>query len=365
VAKCEFYLPGGSLKDRIAKRMIEDAEKQGKIAPGKTTIIEATSGNTGIGLSLVGAVKGYDVIITLPEKMSQEKSDVLAALGAKIIRTPTEANFDDLDSHIGVARKMNKNIKDSIILDQYTNPGNALVHYDETAEEIWEQCDGKLDYVIIAAGTGGTITGIARKMKEKDKNIQIIGVDPYGSILAYPDELNSRGIFSYKVEGTGYDFIPKNCYRSDGIIDKWYKSDDFESFKYARRLIKEEGLLVGGSSGSVIWAALQVCKDLPADKRVVCVFVDSVRNYLTKFVNDDWLLENEFLTQEQYDDRYFTQSTNIYGQTGQDFRIKELGLKTVTTLTTNSIAGEVLKEFESQNIECVIFIFINIISYLF
>lgn len=172
VAKCEFMLPGGSLKDRIAKRMIEDAEKQGKLKPGDT-IIEATSGNTGIGLALVGAVKGYKVIITLPEKMSQEKVDVLNALGATVIRTPTEAPMNSAESHIGVARRLQKEIPNSIILDQYVNPSNALVHYDETAEEIWEQCEGKVDYIVIGAGTGGTVTGIGRKMKEKNPDIQV------------------------------------------------------------------------------------------------------------------------------------------------------------------------------------------------
>lgn len=173
VAKCEYFLPGGSLKDRIAKRMIEDAEKQNLIKPG-STIIEATSGNTGIGLALVGAVKGYNVIITLPEKMSQEKVDVLNALGAEVIRTPTEANFSDVDSHIGVARQKNLEIENSIILDQYCNPANTLAHYDETAEEIWEQCEGKVDYVVLTAGTGGTLTGIGRKLKEKNPDIKVI-----------------------------------------------------------------------------------------------------------------------------------------------------------------------------------------------
>jgi cystathionine beta-synthase len=246
VAKCEYFLPGGSLKDRIGKRMIEDAEKKGLIKPGVSTIIEATSGNTGIALALGGAVKGYNVIITLPEKMSQEKSDVLTGLGATVIRTPTEASFVDLDSHIGVARKLQKEIPNSIILDQYCNPSNALVHYDETAEEIWAQCEGKVDYVVMTAGTGGTVTGISRKLKEKNPDIQIIGVDPNGSILAYPDTLNKEGIHGYKVEGIGYDFIPKNCDRI-GNIDKWVKTNDLEAFKYARRLIKEEGLLVGGN----------------------------------------------------------------------------------------------------------------------
>jgi cystathionine beta-synthase len=154
--------------------MIEDAEKQGKIKPGESTLIEATSGNTGIGLALVGAVKGYNVLITLPEKMSQEKSDVLSALGANIIRTPTEAAFQDVESLNGVARKLNQEIDNSIILDQYCNPGNALAHYDETAEEIWEQCDGKLDYIIISAGTGGCVTGIGRKFKEIAPHVKVI-----------------------------------------------------------------------------------------------------------------------------------------------------------------------------------------------
>lgn len=172
VAKCEYFLPGGSLKDRIAKRMVEDAEKKNLIKPG-STIIEATSGNTGIGLALVGAVKGYNVIITLPQKMSQEKVDVLNALGAEVIRTPTEANFADVDSNIGVARQKNLEIENSIVLDQYCNPANTLAHYDETAEEIWEQCEGKVDYVVLTAGTGGTLTGIGRKLKEKNPNIKV------------------------------------------------------------------------------------------------------------------------------------------------------------------------------------------------
>jgi len=172
LAKCEYFLPGGSIKDRIAKRMIEDAEKKEILKPG-STIIEASSGNTGIGLALVGAVKGYYVLVTLPEKMSQEKKDVLHALGAEVIRTPTEAGFADFDSHIGVARQKNNEIEDSIILDQYSNASNTLAHYDETAEEIWDQCDGKIDFVVMTVGTGGTLTGIGRKLKEKNYEIKV------------------------------------------------------------------------------------------------------------------------------------------------------------------------------------------------
>ncbi len=367
VAKCEFFNPGGSLKDRIAKRMVEDAERNKVLVPGNSTIIEATSGNTGIGLALVGAVKGYDVIITLPEKMSQEKSDVLSGLGATIVRTPTEANFWDSDSHMGVARKLKNQIEGSVILDQvinfinkYCNVGNSMVHYDETAEEIWDQCEGRLDAVVIAAGTGGTITGIGRKLKEKNKNIQIIGVDPNGSILALPQELNKEGIHGYKVEGIGYDFIPKNCESS--IADRWIKTNDQESFSYSRRLIKEEGLLVGGSAGAVLWAALQYCKDLPADKRVVVVFVDSVRNYMTKFLNDDWMMENGFMNQNEYDRKNLNKygSNKIYGE---ELRISDLNLKQIPIARTNSKISEILSLFKENSTEFVLYYFIKVTSF--
>ncbi len=243
MAKCEYFNAGGSVKDRIGKRMVEDAEKSGRIKKGDT-LIEPTSGNTGIGLALAAAVKGYKMIITLPEKMSQEKVDVLKALGAQIIRTPTEAAWDSPESHIGVAKKLHKEIPNSHILDQYSNPSNPLAHYDGTAEEIIQQCDGNVDMVVITAGTGGTLTGIARKIKEKAPQCKVIAVDPDGSILALPESLNGA-IHSYKVEGIGYDFIPTVLDRSSELVDKWYKSFDKESFVMARRLIKEEGLLCG------------------------------------------------------------------------------------------------------------------------
>lgn len=286
LAKCEFFNAGGSVKDRIGKRMVEDAEISGRIKPGDT-LIEPTSGNTGIGLALSAALKGYRMIITLPEKMSEEKVNVLKALGAEIIRTPTEAAWDSPESHIGVAIRLNKEIPNSHILDQYTNPSNPLAHYEGTAEELIDQCDGKIDYLISAAGTGGTISGIAKKLKEKLPNIKIIGVDPKGSILAQPEELNEGPISPYQVEGIGYDFIPDVLDRS--LVDKWIKSEDKESFIMARRLIKEEGLLCGGSSGAAMVAALKIAKDLPEGKRVVVILPDSLRNYMTKFLNDNWM----------------------------------------------------------------------------
>jgi len=293
LAKCEYFNAGGSVKDRIGRRMIEDAEKSGRIKPGDT-IIEPTSGNTGIGLALAAAVKGYKMIVTLPEKMSKEKVDILKALGADIIRTPTEAAFDSPESHIGVAKRINKEIRNSHILDQYGNPSNPLAHYDGTAEELIEQTDGKIDMVVIGAGTGGTITGIARKLKEKIAGVIVVGVDPEGSILAQPETLNASHC-SYKVEGIGYDFIPTVLDRE--LVDKWYKSNDVDSFRMSRRLIRSEGLLCGGSSGSAMAVALRAAKDfhLGEGQRVVVLLPDSVRNYMSKFLSDQWMKECGFL----------------------------------------------------------------------
>ena len=286
LAKCEFMNPGGSVKDRIGVRMLLDAEASGRIKPGDT-LIEPTSGNTGIGLSLAAAVRGYRMIITMPEKMSKEKQVALEALGAEIVRTPTEAAWDAPESHIGVAKKLNKEIPNSHILDQYANPSNPLAHEEGTGQEIWEQCEGRLDAVVIAAGTGGTITGVARALKKHDSKIQIVGVDPEGSILA-----EDGPIHSYKVEGIGYDFIPDVLDRS--LVDRWIRSNDKDSFQMARRLIREEGLLAGGSSGSAADAAMQVARELPEGSRVVTILPDSIRNYMTKFLDDEWMRSEGF-----------------------------------------------------------------------
>ncbi|KAI8614540.1 cystathionine beta-synthase [Chytriomyces sp. MP71] len=291
VAKCEFFNAGGSVKDRIGKRMILEAEKAGIIKPGDT-IIEPTSGNTGIGLALTAAVKGYKAVITLPEKMSQEKVDVLKALGADIIRTPTEAAWDSPESHIGVAKRLNAEIKRSWIPDQYSNINNPMAHYEGTAEEILAQCGGKIDMFVASTGTGGTIAGVAKRLKEHNPNIIIVGVDPNGSILALPESLNSEGIHSYKVEGIGYDFIPDVLDRSH--IDTWVKTDDKESFIMARRLMREEGLLCGGSCGATVVGALKAAKVLRKGQRCVVLLADSIRNYMTKHLNDGWMAANGF-----------------------------------------------------------------------
>ncbi|XP_049848213.1 cystathionine beta-synthase-like [Schistocerca gregaria] len=290
LAKCEFFNAGGSLKDRIGKRMFEQAEKCGRIRPGNT-IIEPTSGNTGIGLALCAAIKGYRMIITMPEKMSKEKVDLLRALGAEVVRTPTEAAWDAPESHISVAQKLNREIPNSHILDQYSNPDNPNVHYETTANEIFKQCNQRLDAVVIGAGTGGTITGVSKRLKQLCPDVLVIGVDPEGSILAHPDSLNGE-VKSYKIEGIGYDFIPKVLDRS--YVDKWYKTNDKDSFIMARRLIKEEGLLCGGSSGAVMHVAIEVAKKLSEDARVVAILPDSVRNYMSKFISNEWMAANGF-----------------------------------------------------------------------
>ncbi|KAF5305720.1 hypothetical protein FQR65_LT07616 [Abscondita terminalis] len=291
LAKCEFYNPGGSVKDRIGFRMVEDAENAGLIKPGYT-IIEPTSGNTGIGLAMASAVKGYRCIIVMPEKMSNEKVCVLRSLGAEIVRTPTSAAFDSPEGLIAVSQRLQKQIPNSIILNQYTNAGNPLAHYDCTAAEIYEQCDGKLDMIIVGAGTGGTVCGVGRKLKELCPNCVIVSVDPEGSILAEPESLNDTDCSFYELEGIGYDFIPTVLDRS--VVDEWYKVKDVDCFTMARRLIKDEGLLCGGSSGAAMHIALKAAARLKENQRCVVLLPDGIRNYLTKFISDYWLEARNF-----------------------------------------------------------------------
>jgi cystathionine beta-synthase len=323
LAKCEFFNAGGSVKDRIGARMFLDAEQSGRIKPGDT-IIEPTSGNTGIGLALCAALKGYKMIITLPEKMSQEKVSVLKALGAQIIRTPTEAAWDSPESHIGVARRLNKEIPNSHILDQYVNPSNPLAHYEQTAEEILDQCDGRVDAIVVGAGTGGTISGIGRKFKERVPDAVVVGVDPHGSILARPESLNDAGVGSYQVEGIGYDFVPKVLDHS--VVDEWIKSSDKPSVLMARRLVREEGLLCGMSSGTAVVAAFEYIRKhkLGKGKRVVVVLPDSVRNYMTKYIDDDWMVRHNFLDQSALEvpsDRWWSNQTVGYLNLSTPFTI--------------------------------------------
>jgi len=343
LAKCEFFNAGGSVKDRIGKRMVEDAEKSGRIKPGDT-LIEPTSGNTGIGIALAAAVKGYRCIITLPEKMSQEKVDVLKGLGAEIIRTPTEAAFDSPESHIGVAKKLNKELPNSHILDQYANPGNPLAHYDQTAEEILEQCDGKVDMLVVSAGTGGTLTGIARKLKERCPNIEVVAVDPIGSILAEPDSLNDKDrLKGYQVEGIGYDFIPTVLDRA--LVDQWVKSNDRDSFIMSRRLIRSEGLLCGGSCGSAMWAATVAAKKLKKGQRCVVILPDSTRNYMTKFLNNDWMADNDFV-----DDKVIQMEATVQAW-WSDKLVQNLPINTPYTISPQDTCQDAINVLKEQGFD--------------
>ena len=285
-AKCEFLNPGGSVKDRIAYNMILHAEQEGKINPGDT-LIEPTSGNTGIGIALVGALRGYQVIIAMPEKMSQEKQVVLEALGARIYRTPTEAAWDDPESHISLAKRLNEQIPNSHILDQYANSQNPQAHYQYTAQEIIDDFGTGLSMVVMGVGTGGTITGVGQRLKAFYPNIKIVGADPIGSILGGGDEIQP-----YLVEGIGYDFFPDVLHNE--IVDEYVKVSDQNAFLTARRLIREESLLIGGSSGAAMWAALQAAKELQSKDKCLIILQDSIRNYLSKFPDDKWLKEHQF-----------------------------------------------------------------------
>jgi len=284
--KCEFLNPGGSIKDRIALTMIEEAERLGHIRPGDT-LIEATSGNTGIGLALVAAVKGYPIIITMPEKNSLEKQVVLESLGAIIYRTPN-VPLDHPDNYITLARRLQQNLPRAHMLNQFTNPNNPLTHYHTTAQEIIDTFDGDIDMVVMSMGTGGTITGVSERLKQHNPHIQIIGVDPCGSIMT--GQKNKK---PYLVEGIGSDFVPEIF--KDHLIDRIIYTEDAEAFHMARRLIAEEGLLIGGSSGSAVSAMLQAAESLGKHQRAVAILPDSIRNYISKFANKDWMENKGFI----------------------------------------------------------------------
>lgn len=282
--------------------------------------------------------------------MSPEKVAVLRALGATIIRTPTQAAFDSPESHIGVAKRLQKEIPNSHILDQYANPNNPLAHEYGTAEEIWQQSEGKIKAIVAGAGTGGTISGLARGLKKHNKDIKVIAADPFGSILALPETLNqTRPNEAYKVEGIGYDFIPEVLDRD--LVDVWYKTDDVESFGFARRLIAEEGILVGGSSGSAMAAMVKGVKELGLGKgdMVVVILPDSIRSYLSKFADDDWLAANDLLPPTP--PTTTPSSPSITASTKKDpydgATLRSLRLKPVTTVLANSPcsdAVEVMRE---------------------
>lgn len=291
LAKMEHLNPGGSMKDRIGLNMIERAEAEGRIKPGDT-LIEPTSGNTGVGLAQAAAVKGYKMIITMPEKMSEEKRRLLKAYGAELLLFPTEYGFDHPEGYIETAKRMARENDHIHLLNQYENPGNPGAHFDGTGPEIWDQTDGQLDYFVSAMGTGGTITGSAKFLKSKNPDIQIIGTDPEGSL--YTGEVHP-----YQVEGIGYDFYP-DVFEPE-IVDHMYRISDKDAFREARRFTQEEGILVGGSTGNVIAGVRRLLEDLEKrnaleGKTIVMMIHDTGRTYLSKIYNDDWMQEYGFFT---------------------------------------------------------------------
>ncbi|XP_062538975.1 cystathionine beta-synthase-like [Armigeres subalbatus] len=336
-AKCEFLNPAGSVKDRIGLRMIEEAEECGLLKPG-CTIVEPTSGNTGIGLALGAAVKGYKCVIVMPEKMSNEKVDTLQALGAEVIRTPNEAGFDQPEGLIAVAQRLQHEIPNAVILNQYTNSGNPLSHYDGTATEVIDQLDGKVDMIVMGAGTGGTATGLGRKLKEHNPDCKVVCSDPIGSIMAYPASLNKTDCKFWEVEGVGYDFVPTTCDRQ--VIDEWIKYCDKDAFQTARKLIAQEGLLCGGSAGGNMYVALQAAKSLKEGQNVVVILPDNIRNHLTKFVSDNWM-----------EARNFKKSINIHHHKWWDQEVSTIDMATPITITVDVSIQEAIRIMKKNNLD--------------
>ncbi len=295
-AKLEFFNPGGSVKDRMAKFIIEDAEQKGLLKPGGT-IVENSSGNTGAALAMIAAVKGYRCIITIPDKMSDEKINLMRAFGAEVIVTPTDVPADSPESYYSVARRLAKEIPGAFYPDQYNNPVNIEAHYRTTGPEIWEQMEGKIDYVVGGIGTGGTLSGVGRYIKEQNPAVKIVAVDPEGSV--FYDYFKTGKIpqpHVYQVEGIGEDYLVEAV--DFDILDDIVQINDTESFLMARELARQEGIFAGGSSGSAMVGALKIARELSEPKNIVVIFPDSGYRYLSKIYNDAWMQHHGHLKGE-------------------------------------------------------------------
>src|SRR3989440_7573210 len=289
LAKLEMLNPGGSVKDRIGLRMIEAAEKKGLLEPGGT-IVEPTSGNTGHGVAIAAAIKGYKCIFVMPDKMSQEKVALLRAYGAEVVITPTAVPPESPESYYRVADRLTEEIPGAFRPNQYYNQENPAAHYETTGPEIWEQTDGAIDVLVVGVGTGGTITGTARYLKERKPSVLVVGADPEGSLFSAAPGEEAR---PYLTEGIGEDFWPGTF--DPSVVDRWVRVSDRDSLVTARAITRQEGILVGGSSGTAMFAALTVARELPADALIVVIFPDTGRNYLSKLYSDSWLLQYGFL----------------------------------------------------------------------
>lgn len=337
LAKVDYFNPGNSIKDRMALKMVEVAEKEGKLKPGGT-IIECTSGNTGMGLALAACVKGYKCIFTTTDKQSKEKMDILKAVGAEVIVCPTNVEPDDPRSYYSVARRLAAEIPNSFHCNQYDNPANRLAHYETTGPEIWEQTGGKITHLVCTAGTGGTVTGTAMYLKEKNPNIKIWAIDVYGSLLTKyfkTGEIDMNEVHPYISEGFGEDFVPENYDMS--VIDHFEQVTDKDGAVMARRLAKEEGLFCGYSAGSCLQGLLQLGNTLTKDDVVVAIFHDHGSRYVAKIYNDQWMMERGFLDVKTFRDI-------VNGRSAKQ--------KLVTIQPTGTVADAVdlMKKFDIEHI---------------
>ena len=337
LAKVEFFNPGGSVKDRIGVTIVEDAERSGRLQPGGT-IVEATSGNTGVGLAIAAAIRGYRCIFVMPDKMSQEKILLLRSFGARVVVTPTAVEPEDPRSYYSVANRLVAETPNAILANQYHNPVNPQSHYDTTGPELWQQTNGRITHFVAGMGTGGTITGCGRYLHEKNPHVKIIGVDPIGSIL---HELHRSGEYikaeGYKVEGIGEDFLPSTTDLSQ--VDAIVQVNDRESFLMTRRLVREEGIFCGGSCGSAVAGALKYARDhnLGADDVMVVILPDSGSRYLSKVFDDDWMRENGYLERSWVDYR------------ASDIHAKKADMQVITAKPTD-LMTDVVARFKKHNI---------------
>ena len=287
LAKLEYMNPGGSVKDRIGLRMIEQAERQGKLRPGGT-IVEPTSGNTGVGLAIAATLRGYRCVFVMPDKIAEEKRALLRAYGAEVVICPTAVEPESPESYYSVSDRLAEEIPGAYKPDQYSNPANPEAHYETTGPELWDQTDGEIDAIVFSVGTGGTISGTARYLRERKPDLLVVGADPEGSIYSSPEDVHP-----YLVEGIGEDFWPRTY--DPSLVDEYVTVSDRDSFRTARRLAREEGMLVGGSGGTAVWAMLQVARRFGPNATIVTLIPDSGRGYLSKVYDDNWLLEHGFL----------------------------------------------------------------------
>ncbi|MEO6550355.1 MAG: pyridoxal-phosphate dependent enzyme [Ferruginibacter sp.] len=340
LAKVEYFNPGNSIKDRMALKMLEVAEREGKIKPGGT-IIEGTSGNTGMGLALAACVKGYKCIFTTTDKQSKEKADILKAVGAEVIVCPTNVDPSDPRSYYSVSKRLASEVPNSWYVNQYDNLANRQAHYEQTGPEIWQQTDGRITHLVVATGTGGTIVGAGKYLKEKNPAIKIWAIDSYGSLLKKyfeTGELDQKEVYPYISEGFGEDFIPANYEMS--VIDEFTKVTDKDGALMARRIAKEEGLFCGYSAGSCLQGMMQLKSQLKKDDLVVLIFHDHGSRYVGKIYNDQWMLERGFLEMKTFKDL-------INGRGSQR-------LITLTPSQTVAEAIELMKEFDIENIPVMI-----------